>query len=1059
MADIDWDSWQAQALEAASTSEALVLLGGGGTGKSTVLEELVRREATSGGRVAFIVNDRRAAGESLVRISLAVGSMSEKVEVRSLAAFAYSILAEFSEQTGRRAPELISGSDEDALLKEILESGEISFPAALSPEAQALPAFRQEIRNLITRSGELGLSVAELHQLAEEENIPLWHSAADVRAAYESRVVQGDSEAHSAPSMLQPVRLDYAHIVTGATSLLARWEEAASESNRSAKSIRKPRWSLVVVDDIQNAPRSILALLRQLRADGAAIVVAGNPDACVQGFRGAVASLPADVAAPEPEGLGAHICVLGQGHRCGPQVSAAIGEVTGRIRVAGSAGARRPKPAEKMDAIEGRRYVNAEEEAAGIARILREWHLRDGVPYSQMAVLTRSRAAHSDIRRELVRRQVPVAEVGSDLPLARHRAVIGLIRLIRLALAAPEDTETAGLEVEAILSGPYLETNPLELRRLRLAVRGIELAAGGTRTAEELFALAVNGPEAIDALHPSGLEPLRRLASMCAAIRTAATQADGRAEQVLWAAWDSAGCAERWRQLALDGGARAEQANEDLDSVLQLFRFAQRLADRDSDTTIDHMIAKLEEQELPEDSIARMAACREVVTLTTPAASQGRAFTRVVIARLNEGTWPNLTIRDTLTRTAHLSGLVTGRIQRKMGENERFRAEYEEVLDDELRQLCHSLSRGHEHVVVTCLDGEDFAPSRFFRAMGFAFEEEIVDTVPEGQPILVRPQPVRPDFDMTGLVGTAYRFARLDGSTGERAQNLLGRLAEVGVSQAASLAWAEQNEATTVSPDESSQVYVSPSRVESLLACPLRTLLQSFGFVDSTAGDRMQLGTIVHALLEEYSTIPEGMSATDFAAILMERFEEQIALEGLVEDSAWGRKQAEEAAAAFERIALFLASRGGQPLTEYHFSVKRGDAVLSGSIDRLEIDGKRSRIVDYKTGTGYPSGPATADHVQLQLYQWAIAEEGKQPPPEHAELFYPWVEGPKKADYLRVCRQEALDDAARERAEARIDSAAHVLRLGTIPAREGTSCNYCAYHAACPLQPAGRMFS
>ena len=1051
-----WDPWQRAALDAARTEDALTILGGPGTGKTAVLEAIVKREADAGSRVAFIVQDRRAAGECLVRISRALGSMSDRVEVRSLSAFAYSVVREFAEQSGQGTPELVSGTDEDALFRELIESGAIAFPESIPPQARSLLAFRQEMRNLVTRAVELGLSASELEELGRREGLPLWSSAAQLRRAYEQRISAPRREnADGGPGESQ--RLDHAQIVTRARDLLASWEEAAARSNRSAKAVRKPRWDVVVVDDIQNAPRSILGLLRQMHADGARVVAAGDPDSCVQGFRGAVASMPADLALAPPEGIGAAMIALGQSHRGGAKLAEAIRQTAGRIRVAGSAAGRRMEAADGEDSVEACRYVNEEEEAAAIARVLREWHLRDGVPYSQMAVLTRSRAAHGEIRRELVRRSVPVASIGTDTLLARQRAVEGLVAIIRLALEPPEDDEESGRAVQGILAGPYFGLDPLQLRRLRLSLRGIELAGGGSRKADALFAVALEGPEAVDALHPKGLEPLRHLGVVLAAIRAASAESAGRAEQVLWAAWDSAGCADSWRQTALGEGGRAEQANEDLDCMLQLFRFVQRLADRDEATTIGQALVRLEEHELPEDSIARLASREEAVTLTTPAASQGKSYRRVVLARLNEGTWPNLAIRDTLARTSQLSSLVTGRAAAGMSERERFRSEYEEVLDDELRQLHHSLGRAEEKLLVTCLEGEDLAPSRFFRAMGFAFAEEAEEDLQA--PLVSLPAPVRPDLDMTGLVGQLRRYTGIEGEQGARARRLLAELADAGVPEAEPALWMEEAEPTTLEPDGSPEVRVSPSQVESLLTCPLRATLQSLGFSDSSQSQKMRLGTIVHAIVERHPQIPEGMDRESFAAALASEFAELVRREELLEDSSWGRRQAEESREAFGRIADFIATRKGNVSTEYRFAVRHGDALLTGSIDRLEIGPQATRIVDYKTGAHAPTDKDAADHVQMQLYQWAIAAEGRHPAPAGAELFYPWIAGPKKTGGLKIAEQQALDDASRARAEGRIEAAARVQRLAGAPARQSKSCDHCDYRNACPLRPEGRIFS
>ncbi|MBR5950025.1 MAG: ATP-binding protein, partial [Actinomycetaceae bacterium] len=118
-----WDTSQRVVLDTYRSHECVSILGAPGTGKTALLEELAACEIEAGARVVFLVQDRRAATDSLLRLTRRCGALSADVSVRSLSAFCYSIVQEFAEQTGRVRPELVSGAEQDARLREIISEG------------------------------------------------------------------------------------------------------------------------------------------------------------------------------------------------------------------------------------------------------------------------------------------------------------------------------------------------------------------------------------------------------------------------------------------------------------------------------------------------------------------------------------------------------------------------------------------------------------------------------------------------------------------------------------------------------------------------------------------------------------------------------------------------------------------------------------------------------------------------------------------------------------------------------------------------------------------------
>ncbi|MGO1943440.1 MAG: ATP-dependent helicase [Ancrocorticia sp.] len=1047
------DESQARALSAAVAPCRLSIIGAPGTGKTFLLSSLVQREvavARSAPRIAVLTQDRRAATLLRNQISRALGGMPETIKVQTLTAFCYALVQGYAHAVNRSDPELISGPDEDSILGEILAaSPELEFPSFVDDEVRRLSSFREEIRNLITRAAELGYSAEDLDGLSREYAEPMWHAGAQVMEAYESVTVARAAYAGTSDAADM---LDHAQLVGMAASMLAGWERSvAAAPSADTLQVPRPRWDWVLVDDLQNAPRSILALLSELASDGASIVVAGDPDAAVQGFRGGVASLPGDVTAPAPTGLGCTPVFLTQRHRGGTAIADLSDRLVQRIRVGGRVTGHR-LPQERAaggavaDEVSAHRYVHREEEVTAIARTLRLRHFRDGVPYDQMAIVTRSRSDHGPLRGSLIRKSIPVEQIGSDRPLREHPAVSGLIDVIRLGLRSSGEQDLPSLV--SVLTSCIVGIDPLELRRIGRVMRGYEVVSDGNRSESDLLSLALNGPDAVRAHAPQGAERLCHAATIFEHVRVAAGTHGQLAEEVLWAAWDASGMAEVWRRQALSGGLAGDWADIALDSVIQLFRVAQRMADRDSSTTIALFIAEVMNQDLPEDSIARLGASQDAVTLTTPSASQGREWDVVVIAGLQDGTWPNMRIRDTYTHTARLTQIATGRLVPGLSEREQRFQDVEETLDDELRQLYHALGRARKQLILTCVDSDDSAPSRFFEAMDFVKEEEAEEGEAAAHSRILQSVCAQSaDLDMPGLIGQLRRAGATESA--EAAKQLLEELEDAGVPGAQPLMWFDQLSA----PEDSSgggAVSVSPSRVEKLLECPLQGFLQGVGAESAEGQEAASLGTFIHALAEE---LPHG-SLSEYIALMDERWYAEF---GDPEEGFSAAKLHRRARSMVETLAEYVKDHPEpvKPEERVHLDVDANTA-LNASLDRVTLTDAGARVADFKTGKTVPTKSAAADHIQMQIYQWIV--EKTYGASDGAELVYL---GKAMGDGSPDFREQApLDAAGRERAESRINEAANILRAAGFPARpEENVCKRCSFKTVCPAKSEGRMFS
>lgn len=1079
MSDVQLDRWQSAALEACRAPCRVSLLGTPGTGKSAVVAALVAREAALGRRIAVLTLDRRAASSLQSAVSLTNGSLSERVSVRSLVSFCYGIVQSYAQAVGRREPELISGPEEDALLSDILADPEagVEFPDFVDDDLRRQRGFRAQMRDLLTRACELGLSPRRLEDLGREHGEPMWVAGGQLLGLYEGVTTARDALAGAADA---PDRLDHAHLVGAATAILRDWEANVPGPHP------RPRWDWVIVEDIHNAPRSVLGLLAELAADGASVVTTGDPDCAVQGFRGGVASLPGDVAAPAPRGLGSRTVPLRQRHRGGPKIAGVADALAEAIRVGGGAVRQRnPKAAERPDSVSARRFVHPEEEAAAIARAVREARLLRGIPYSEMAVVTRSRSTHPGLRAALVRRGVPVGQIGTDRPLREEPAVDALLSLVRLALDGASDSA----ELVRVVTGPLVGIDPLRLRQIGRILRGGELARGGSRSESELLSLAAEGPSRLSEVAPKGIGDLLRAARMLETVREAAERSNRQAEEVLWAAWESSGKAEEWRKAALRGGTAGDAADSALDSVIQLFRVAQRMADRDVDVPVDVVLDELQTHDLPEDSIARAGAAAQTVTLTTPNASIGRQWEFVVVAGLQDGLWPNMRLRDAYTATGRLAQIVTGRDPGAGADGLAGRRQaYEEILDDELRQLHHAVTRANAELLLTCADSEEARPSRFFELMGFV-PEELRDAASAGRQgsgdarqsggspdvagaqspsaaldsdgvhhaaaasgrlVLESPRAAEGELDVVGLVADIRR----SGAGGREAEEVLARLREAGFRQADRCTWAEALEPTPSRGIEAGgTVVVSPSRVETMLDCPLRGFLSLVGAEDSDDRRTADIGTLVHAIAERSA----GASREE----IMGDFEASWATFDKPEDPMAAQAEYARALILVEGLASYLedfAHGGGSAEVERRISVEMEDGVvLSGKIDRVEHDGAARRIVDFKTGKHTVSAKQAEDNVQLQLYQWAMGKSGL-PADGGAALVY-LGQTLKKTNLPAQREQRPLGPEGKALAEERLRQAGRLLQGGEFPARPSQACRTCRFVSLCPAKSQGRLTS
>ncbi|MGV1007063.1 MAG: ATP-dependent helicase [Dermatophilaceae bacterium] len=1014
---------------------ALRVLGGPGTGKTVTAVELVVDRVHRGGlapdQCLLLAPTRAAAAVLRERVTARLGATTTEPLARTHQAFGFGLLRREAALAGDPPPRLLSGPEQDVVLREMLAghaelgSGPV-WPQSLRA-ALTTRGFRVELRELLMRAVEHGLDAPALAELGDRHRRPEWVAAAAVLAEYDE-----------VTALSRPGAYDPAWILT-ATAERLQDDPAALERVRS-------QLRLVVVDDAQELTSAAARLLSVLAAPAMQVVLVGDPDSAVQTFRGAdprllVGQWPAigDVAT----------VVLRTAYRQPRRLHEVRGRVVTRIGATGGGAQRDTATDREGGQVEVALLRAVAQEGAHIASVLRRAHLLDGVAWAEMAVIVRGQGRGASLRRVLSAAGVPLAPPTTDLPVRDEVAVRPLLALLELCLRLARDPGALVTPTEAVdlLRSPVGGCDAVRLRRLRRHLRRAELDSGGGRCSDELLAAAVGDPEAVRGAGPEA-DPLRRLTRAVRAGAAAASRTpDGRgwsrgvtAEGVLWAIWSALELAVPWQREALRGGPRGARADHDLDAVVGLFdaaaRFVDRLPTTGPDLFLDHILG----EEVPGDTLVARAPATESVALLTPAAAAGRQWRLVVVAGVQEGVWPDLRLRGSLLGSEDLVDVVTGRPGTT-------RAAQAAVRYDETRLFHVAVTRATERLLVTAVRSDDEQPSVYLDLV------DPVDTGADARPFT----PVGRSMTMRGLVGQLRReVASADAAASRRSARLLARLAAEGVPGADPGSWwaLVPQPADRARREPPALVRVSPSKVEQFARCALQWLLQASG-ADGPKSPSASIGTLVHDVAADLGDV----DATVLQAEIDRRWPQLGLPPGWVNE----RKRAEAHAMA-RRLADYTASAQAQQWeligAEVFVDVTVGRAALRGRVDRLErhTDTGALRVLDLKTGSGAPRKADLARHPQLGAYQVAV---------EHGAFAALGVESGgaallqlgKAANKASVTLQQQLplreaDDP--QWARDLIEATAEGMAGAVFPARPGEHCTLCAVRSSCPAAPEGK---
>lgn len=411
---------------------------------------------------------------------------------------------------------------------------------------------------------------------------------------------------------------------------------------------------------------------------------------------------------------------------------------------------------------------SSQDEANLLAQMLLEERIYGNRPYRESAIIVRNGADVARIRRVLSSNGIPSRTSAALVPVRDEPAVRPFLDALSLLVYARKRGEKAlnpavtGAGYEALSPDETEEimrkslddviaednrSNPLngansaitlltsrlggassmDVRRLRQQLRSVELQTGGHRPSDDLLLGALLHPET---LPEEGVgRAVHRIAAVLSAGRKALARPDSTSTEVLWALWEASGLEKTWVAQTRGAGPEADAAHRNLDAMIGLFEAASRFDEQMRGAGAEQFLDFIDAQDLPMDTLAARGVRQDAVEILTPALAAGQSWRTVYVCGLQEGTWPNTTVRGSLLATGDLVDICDARMRRPAPANPatpvegeqappaRIRSYPERVRDtrhDELRMFAVAATRASTRLVLTAVRNEDEAPGEFF---------------------------------------------------------------------------------------------------------------------------------------------------------------------------------------------------------------------------------------------------------------------------------------------------------------------------------------------------------
>ena len=977
----------------------LLVLGDAGSGKTTTLITAVSKRISEGqdpNSILIITYGRHSASrlrDQIASANPASHTVSEPI-ARTFHSIAFLILNDQLTNTDSSKYVLLSGAEQDAQIRELLAIDAANPATTLWPK-ELIPAlttrgFAKELRDFIGRATERGSSPAELIKYADKYDQKYWPAICEFWQRYRQSLALRDVTTSASVN-----RIDPSEIIIAAAEKL--------EGNQNLLDKYKKLFQTIYVDEFQESDRAQRRLIQLL--SGQELVIFADPQSAVGRFRGA-----------DPDNLLSDLEQSG---------------IKNIIKL--------PTSFRVIKDQQVAMLSSASDEANYIAHQFRSAHLRQGVPWSQMAVILRSPGAQvGAIQRAFAMNSIPVEIDAVALSLADNPAIKPIITLAQIAIGQLKLIPSNWDQIEELLKSELAGADAISIRQMRISLSK-DQKGDLTKSSTELILDALTSPTAD--LPWEQLTPLKRINDLLKEVKKVSSKSQDISD-LLWSIWSNAKNYEgelissAWQQQALAGGSHGAIADQNLDALITLFEVARRFSERLPGAKAGLFIDQLLGEKILSDSITASAQRGEVVQVMTVHSAKGLQWRYVALAGMQEGSWPNLKQRGSLLGSERLVEIFRHGISNP--------AQLDAIsasglAEDEKRLLNVAATRTTEKLIITAVSQEDNQPSRYFEKFAPG-EIEITQTARA--------------ITQPALVADLRRLASRASNKEEAvfAQRMLKTLAVNGVTRAEPKNWVGNAPISTDLPVIKSDevLRISPSSLESFTECSLKWLLEQSGGKDADSTAQV-LGTAIHVIAAQLLEQP-SLSLDQLEDKLKGAWSLIDMNKGWIKDYEYRR-----AAAMLEKFYSWnLKNKNTLVGVEERFEFKLGNAVVSGSIDRIELTAENKYyIVDLKTGATAISYDKALNNKQLQSYQLAVVNDGFKEKLEHqavagAELVFV---GDHKAKDAKPRPQDAVkvDEVTAELAQI-----AQGMSDKSFVATINERCRTCAVKSSCPIQIQGQ---
>jgi len=915
---------EAQQAAIAHRGSPLILIGATGTGKTTVLIEAALARINAGqspDSILLLTYGRERASE--MRDAIVTRSQQTAFEplARTFHSLAYSILKMRTADAYREIV-LLSGAEQETYILDLLRGdiadGYKQWHPDLHRTEQSLgepletQGFVRELRDLIMRANERGITPEQLAKRGKQLGEKYWEGAADFWKRYLGSMVLQEISAGDAK-----VRIDPSEIINTAINYLQSNPELLAE-------LRK-RFTTIIVDEFQEsdpAQRTLLSLLA-----GTDLIIVADSASAVGRFRGA-----------DPEGVAAVLDSY---------------IANGAIKIELTTNYRGAPIAQTA------RLHSESEEAQYIAYQCKRAHLMQGIPYSQMAVIVRSHGqTASAIRRAFAQVGIPTA--GDVEALATNAAISPFLLLARVATGAqPLNLDTA----EKLLTSEFGGATSVSLRRTRAALLAARDEASDKRSGTQLILDAITtGDVAIE-----DCAELLRIHALLSFAKKSIAKKNPTIHDLLWAIWNNAvtnsdeKLSDVWRATALKGGSRGAAADRDLDAMIQLFDSAARHIERFPGSKPDSFLTEIAKETIVTDLITARGVRPDVVEILTVHSAKGRQWRYVAVAGVQGGTWPNLKQRSSLLGAERLVERVRHGDELAQVALDMIAAS--SLAEDEARLFHVATTRARESLLVTAITAEDQALSIFF--------EDFTQSLGTADSEVEVPRPLT----ATALVATLRREVNLSGNTDAAALLKTLGANGIHLAQPSQWLGSAPITTDAPVIDVGSLVPVSPSGAENFTECGLKWFLEKSGGTDGDSTAQL-LGSVIHEFarlrVEEPGITDEQLQNKLIDSWpLIDDSQGWISHESLAR-----AKKMLERFSIFHTKSLADNNRTVAAVEKsFEITVGRALIKGSVDRIEVDSNGKHF-IIDFKTGKKEITGEDAKTNLQLACYQLGVVLDG-----------------------------------------------------------------------------------